>query len=538
MAMTLGRRLQSKTFATGVFIAAALFLGLRLHYNSFYYGRLHAGMDELHTYKQAVDTFYDRPIFSLRAQEGSRLLVKSYMPFAFYQVSNHMGGSIVDDWQSGVSAMQKADLMSESNPNVRLFIHSMRQQSVMLFFLSLLPVLYFLISNKLYVTAFGFLIYPGLSTALLEEQSYLYIEPSLMTFTNFQIGAFLLLLHRKSIKSIEILGLGTLAAFILSIKFLGALSLVLTPLLFGYVYREKFWSFIWSSLLWTASTLICYVTFNGLWNKPHSYIIQFAHDFYSNFWNYAQSGHMNPGWDHFWAARSDVFFPALGHAFDLSLVLFAIGMMAAKTRVRIILGGLGIYAYGSIFLLTKGHIFIPRNFVAYLFPLAILQLYAIDSCWKAGKDFLRLQWQIQRPAAIFLTTILICLFVPGSLWQRGPKLLSATIPSCGNAVNSFVTEQLAQNPKAEIIVFGYPESYWNHLKGANAIHYEKDFPQTFEDSEYRGIASHFQTLANGSASGSIVIARPTNHNFHLTNALLPTWFAKNKQWCDHFVFYN
>ena len=531
-----------KATALMLAVAAFFFVWMRQNYNSNHYGRFHHGGDEVHTYTQAVAEVFGVKKSWYRSQEGVRWLVKSYLPLGFYKVSATMGGTIVDDWQSGPGLLRKVGLEDSKNPNVRVFVHTLRTQSVFLFFLSLLPIFFFLLRHRFWWALFAPMLYLGLSLQALEEQSYLYIEPSLMTFVNLQMGAFLYLMDRNHLRCREVIALGILGGFILAIKFAGIFSLLLTPALILLACKRQPWRVAKLGLLWAAVVAVSYVLFNydAFLDRPT--FLTFLHDFYSNFWNYMQSGNTAAGWQHYLAVRHQMI-GTVGYIFDLFPLILVMGFWVADRRRRLIIAGFSGFAVLSIYFLTGSYMYIPRNYIVYYLPLFISVALSLEVLWPRIWRLLTERIQHRGPkeqAAVrwSVMVLFLALLVPSWILALDCDQAAEIFPSCSGRFMARVEELAAQRPDAPVIAYGYSQRFFKSSTLAGRVQREENFPDSYGDGDFRGIESKISERVGGKASPAIVMVNRVGHNFQLSNYLFPKLFSENQQWCDGFVFFN
>ena len=530
-------KIQKKLLLVTLALSFFLFVWMRQNFNGNHYGRFHYGGDEVHTYTQAVGEVFGHKKNWYRSQEGTRWLIKAFLPLGFYKLSATMGGTIVDDWQSGPTLLQKTNLEDGNNPNIRVFMHTLRTQSVLLFFLSLLPIFFYLLKYRYLWALFVPMLYVGFNLNTLEEQSYLYIEPSLMTVINLQLACFLYLMDRKFLRLRELAALGVLGGFILAVKFAGIFALLLTPALVLLAYFRQPWVAMFRTGFWGLVVVLSYAAFNYdvLLDRPT--FLSFLHDFYSNFWNYMQTGNTPAGLTHYMAVRRQMI-DSFGYIFDLfPLILFG-GLWLGDRRRRLLITGFGGFAVLSIYFLVGSYMYIPRNYIVYYLPLLIAVYLSLEVVVPFLRDQIP-QWRSSQPALRrAVVSLLLLLFVPSWLLGLNFGRIGEILPNCRAGVVHRMTQLTSERPGVPVMAFGYSQNFFNGTPLEGHVQREEDFPASYGDGDFKKIEGKFLDQIGGKGSPAIVMVKRRGHNFQLSNYLFPKAFAHNQQWCENFVFYN
>jgi len=532
---TFSQSLKNKAmFFVCLFLAIVLLLGVRLNVLENSFGKLHTGGDEIHTIGIALNSLKGGETTMYRAQDGTRLIIKALMPFAFYEVSKNMAGNILGGWQSGPRYILDGNF-NPQDPNVRQFIHSLRKGSVLLFFISFIPLIWFLCKEGYWPVAAGLVLLIGVNPHVVEEQKLFYIEPTLMTLLNLIIASFLFLWKEDKIRFRGIVFLGVLSALMIATKFNVIFFLSLPVINLVRIYRKDLYTLGFNLALFCAVFIATYVAINHTGFSSIPNLQNFLHHFYSNIWSYNQSGIV--------ADKQEAFrylLPQLlsltGYAYYLIPYFILVALVIGKPREKAIIGFLIFPALISAQALLQGKVFLPRNFIVFYVPFVISWLLSMHICWRWIKDK---DWVQKRGVKLGLAFLVFLFLTPVDVLTNPHKGVTERIESIFPSKKGHLLkrlDELALKGPIRIHSFGLPADFFEDTPYHPQVH--PNFLKKYTDSEYDGIHRAYVGMVDPYNKLSVAIVKRVGHNKNLTNAIFHRYFIHNDNWGEYYIFYN
>lgn len=542
MQITAAMLKKERTWLLLGFLSVFFLLWTRLNYNAVEYGVWQS--DEFHTVTQGVHNLLLKDSHvNFRAQEGVRWIVRGSYPYALYKLCQQMGSDPArHNWgYPGHHYVQNAfgtyDPVNKNEPNVKLFLHALGIPSLLLFFLSFLPLLYYCYRKNYRLLAFGVVIAIGLSDDVLSEQRFLYIEPVLMVAINLLIAFFLYVLETGAKKSWLVVLASFLAAWTVSVKLTGLFFAGLPLIAWACTLRKErprlLATAVSFGLLFAAFYLLINVTM--FIASPHA-LDDFIHDFFSNIWNYASAGRVGRGWPHFRLIFAQ-FVVLMGAGAYVFPALVGVGLWWGRQEERLLLGTLSALTFVSIHAIADTTMYMSRNVIPFYVPALVLLFLSLEIVFRTAVDrFPTLRGE--RPAAALFAALLLFPILTSLLAAPGPiqRLKSIYRRPKGEFLKTLAAD-IKNHPEAPVYAIGFPASALQGSSFAGRVRRMDNAPEAMDGNQYAAYVSSLNQEWAPGFTGYVAVNRIEN-NFQLTNCILPNMFAANDEWGDYFIFHD
>jgi len=523
-------------FVFGLF----MFVGVRLHAESYTWGVYND--DEYHTIQQGLNFIVNGEVENFRAQEATRWLVRAFYPYALVYMNTHMGGNVyLDGWKYPGHGYVTQNFVDHANiptvfsldPNLRDLFHALRVEYVAFVALCILTLLFFFLSKKYYVVAFGSIFLLGFNLDLLHEQKIFYIEPGMLASLALLILAYCYVLYRGKISSKEILTFSFLAAWMVSTKlstiFFVALPLILISLISWPDYKiifNKVGTYILGLPLFYI--LINFPAFLTL-NSFNTYL----HDLFSNFWQYAAGSDpgitTQPGIHHLGLIIYQLE-GLFGFALYVLPVMVVFGLYYASKRERMILWPLLALVVLSIISLSGQHVYLLRNAIPFYLPILLVALLALEIVTRKFFSIYGWKHTVGGLLMLFLFSVSGIFFHAG-----GTAFITEFWPRPALALHSQL-EMLhgRAQPGDRWYAVGFSRDFFKGGVYSNIITFKQNVSLDLNSKEYPQLESRYSAFTKG----AVVIVAAQGNNKHLTHYILPKHFVDNLQFGNYYVFFN
>ncbi len=473
-----------------------------------------------------------------RALNGPRMFTYLFYPGALVGMINHMGGNIYEDgWKYPghnyfVRNYQTTSTSIKNNmkdPNLRYFHYYLKFQAIILVFLSFIPVLYLLWKRNLFVAMFMMSTLVGINFLFLKERNFFYIEPLLVSMMSILTWLYLVISEKKRISWFWVLFSAFLFAITISLKF----SCLFILVLIGILICSKFKT-LEKRIKAVALLIVGFVFFFCLinWDLFYSKEVfnKVVHDYFSNFWQYA-TGSRGPMVEdyklHNLKQIIGEIFSSLGGLVFLFPVIIFYGLRWSSKGARV---SWGIYTFVillSVGFIVKQQVYIDRNILPFLPALVLITGVNLDFIVKRllTKDVFK-----QKAKPLYLYVLLgLLIFVP--IWGSSKNYLKRIAPSAKKNITAVLSS--IENPdERRLITIDYNKDL--STKNFKSTKEMPSAPITNKENFKEFIKKNLLEFE----STDVVVVTEINNNKQLTNYLLPNIFNTNKQFANHFIFYN
>lgn len=494
-------------------------------------------VDEYYTIT-SVHPKYDATNTRHRALNGPRLFTYLFYPGALVGMIGHMGGNIyVEGWDYPghkyiienykLNTSQAAENLED--PNLRYFHYYLKLQSIILLFLTMIPLIFYLWKRQYFIAMFMVATLVGVNFLALEERSLFYIEPLLLSMINLLLWLYLYIFDKGKVNIFWIVLTAIVIAVSISLKFS---SLIFIALLLGLiVFKSKsLEERIRNLSLLMVFSLIFFCLIN--WNMFYSKEVfnNMVHDYFSNFYQYATGARkevlQNYRLENFKGIMGELFTSFGGLLFVLPLV-FGYGFIKLKKKERKKWGPLLLSLLISVGLIISQRVYVDRNILPFLAAIVLVSGVMLDEVFK-HLNFRGSPSDENKKLTTYLVLIAIVIlpmliFVDGYFKTLFPG-------SKSNIVNTITNIQDKENRRLLSIDYNagstrslfeasenlpsFPETYGDLLK-AEAVKFSKDFNTT-----------------------DLVVVKEIKNNKQLTNYILPKLYNSNEQFGSFFLYYN
>lgn len=494
-------------------------------------------VDEYYTIT-TVHPDYDPSNTVHRALNGPRLFTYLFYPGALVGMIGHMGGNVyVEGWDypghnyivENYKLPSSQAAQNLEDPNLRYYRYYLKYQAIVLFFLTMIPLLFYLWKRQYFVTMFMFSTLVGINFLALEERSLFYIEPLLLSMMNLLLWLYLYLFDQKKINVFWIFLSALVIGISLSLKFSSLFFIVLLGVLIAFKPKglEKRILNILLLVLFSAF-VFCLVNWNMFYSKE--VFNSMVHDYFSNFWQYATGARkeivQNFRLDNLRGILSELFTSFGGLLFLLPIVV-VYGFLKLGRKERLKWGGILVVLLISVFLIVNQRVYMDRNILPFLPALVMVSGIMLESIFKQldSKGYLNSK-NAKRSTYILLIALFIVpiiIFTDDyfkTLFPRAKSNIETAISNIEDKENRRLISIDYRTGSEESlfasaeIMGSFPETYGYVLKD-EAARYSREFNST-----------------------DVVVLREVNNNKQLSNYILPKLFNSNEQFADYFLYYN
>ena len=473
-----------------------------------------------------------------RALNGPRVFTYLFYPGAMVGMINHMGGNIYEDgWKypghnyfvNNYRTSSSGLKYNMKDPNFRYFHYYLKLQSILVLFLTFIPIVFLLWKNSYYVAMFMVSTLIGINFLALEERSLFYIEPMLISMMNVLIWLYFFIAEKKKINWFWIVFSPFLFALTISLKFSALFFIVLIMVLLVSKFKTLEKRLIASSLLILFSLFFfCLINWNIFYSKEVFNMV--VHDYFSNFWQYA-TGNKGQVVENFKLHNlkrmiSEVFSSLGGLVFLFPVILFFGIKWSPRKSVLIWLGFIGVILL-SIVLIIKQRVYIDRNILPFLSALVLITGVMIDRiiCHITKKGNLKVN---VKPLYLY-GIIVVLIFLP--ILGNSKNYFKGLYPNEKDNIVQ-VIKGISDKENRRLVTIDFPVE-----SSFEAFSLKKKLPSAIPTN---GV--NFKNFIKNSIGSfqvqDVVVISEVKNNKQLTSYILPSIFDTNVQFGNFFVFYN
>ncbi|TDQ32769.1 hypothetical protein CLV82_0602 [Zeaxanthinibacter enoshimensis] len=472
-----------------------------------------------------------------RALNGPRVFTYLFYPGALVGMIGHMGANIyaeswdypghnyfIENYQTTGAGLAK----NMEDPNLRYFHYYLKLQSILLMFLTFIPLIFYLWNKQKFISMFMIATLIGINMLLLEQRSVFYIEPLILSLVNLLLWLYLYIYDSTKISKFIIVLAAFLFALTISLKFSSLFIIVMIGALIltkanGFEARLKLFSLI------VLSSIFFFALIN--WNIFYSKEVFNAviHDYFSNFWHYAtgNKGLVVESYKLYnFKGIIRELLPSLGGLIFIFPVLAYYGFKYLHTSERIRWGVLLTVIIASVWFIIKQRVYFDRNILPFLPALVLITGILLDSVINHLKRAHYLE--NRRNRAIIYLVLLVTIFLPVLLHAN---YLKTIFPDAKRNVIKFVTD-IPDSSQRSLVTIDFP------LKEAQFGYQDVKTLPSFPETDGNNLIGMFQKNINELEASDVIIIKEIGNNKQLTTYLLPTFYNSNKQFASYFVFYN
>lgn len=473
-----------------------------------------------------------------RALNGPRLFTYLFYPGAMVGMINHMGGNVREDgWKYPghnyfinnykISSSRLRSNMED--PNFRYFHYYLKLQATVFMFLTFIPIIFLLWKHKYYVGMFMVATLIGTNLLALEERSLFYIEPLLISMMNLLIWLYFFIAEKKAINWFWVIFSTFLFALTIALKFSSLLIIILISVLIVAKFKTLEKRLIASTLLILSSLFFfCLINWDMFYSKEVFNVV--VHDYFSNFWHYAtgNKGQVVEYFKLFNLKRiiGETFYSLGGLVFLLPVILF-FGLKWFPKKSMLTWVSFIFVIILSVGLIIKQQIYVDRNILPFLTALVLITGVMLD---QIIQHILNSNSFKKKSKPVYLYGILALLvFLP--IWGHSKGYLKTILPSA-KANIAKVIKAIDNKENRRLVSIDYSvadnfDGFSSQKKMASAIPTNSENFKSFVRNSIRD----FQPQ-------DVVVVSEVKNNKQLTAYVLPKIFNTNKQYSNHFVFYN
>ncbi len=494
-------------------------------------------VDEYYTIT-TVHPDYDPSNTVHRALNGPRLFTYLFYPGALVGMIGHMGGNIyVEGWDypghnyivENYKLPSSQAAQNLEDPNLRYFRYYLKFQAIILFFLTMIPLLFYLWKRKNFVAMFMFSTLVGINFLALEERSLFYIEPLLLSMMNLLLWLYLYLFDKKKLNVFWILLSALVIGISLSLKFSSLFFIVLLAVLIVFKAKDLEKRIQNLLLLSLFSVLVfCLVNWNMFYSKE--VFNNMVHDYFSNFWQYATGARkevvQNFRVDNLKGIMSELF-TSFGGILFLLPVIVVYGFIKLNNKEKIKWGGVLLVLLISISLIVGQRVYMDRNILPFLPALVLVSGIMIDEIIRHLDSTGQINSRnAKRSTHIILIAILI---LPIIIFKN--DYFKTLIPRAKTNIESNIT-RIQDKENRRLLGIDY------NIGATGSLFASAENLASFPETYGYKLKDEATKYSKNLLTSDIVVLREVKNNKQLATYILPNLFNSNEQFGNYFLYYN